>query len=69
FRRTHLLFRRTHLLFRRTHLLFRRTHLLFRRVHNAPYKTTKRVETYASHTCVYTLALWEKGRRQGHSEA
>ncbi|MEH2395252.1 MAG: hypothetical protein V7K21_27575, partial [Nostoc sp.] len=55
FRRTHLLFRRTHLLFRRTHLLFRRTHLLFRRLHNEPYKTTRRVETYAGHTCVYTI--------------
>ncbi len=52
FRRTHLLFRRTHLLFRRTHLLFRRTHLLFRRVHNAPYKITRRVETYTGHNTV-----------------
>ncbi|MDZ7960018.1 MAG: hypothetical protein RMY34_19400, partial [Aulosira sp. DedQUE10] len=56
FRRTHLLFRRTHLLFRRTHLLFRRTHLLFRLVHNAPHEITRRVETYAGHTCVYTVA-------------
>ncbi len=53
FRRTHLLFRRTHLLFRRTHLLFRRTHLLFRRTHNAPYETTRRVETY-------TITAWRK---------
>ncbi|WP_298917377.1 hypothetical protein, partial [uncultured Nostoc sp.] len=52
----HLLFRRTHLLFRRTHLLFWQSHLLFWRVHNAPYETTRRVETYAGHTCVYTLA-------------
>ncbi|MDZ8260737.1 hypothetical protein, partial [Nostoc sp. ChiQUE01b] len=57
----HLLFRRTHLLFRRTHLLFQRTHLLFRRVHNAPYETTRRVETYAGHTCVYTQAYKQRG--------
>ncbi|MEH2076338.1 MAG: hypothetical protein V7K57_18400, partial [Nostoc sp.] len=55
FRHTHLLFRHTHLLFRHTHLLFRHTHLLFRRVHNAPYETTRRVETYTGHTCVYTV--------------
>ncbi|WP_334924572.1 hypothetical protein [Nostoc sp.] len=38
------------------HLLFRRTHLLFRRVHNAFYETT-RIETYAGHTCVYTVVV------------
>ena len=67
FRRTHLLLQRTHLLFRRTHLLFRRTHLLFRRVHNAAYETTKRVETCAAHTCVYTVAFTRGGLGWGNS--
>ncbi|WP_334758381.1 hypothetical protein [Nostoc sp.] len=37
-------------------------HLLFRRVHNAAYETTKRVETYAGHTCVYTPGTHKKGQ-------
>ncbi|MEH2303404.1 MAG: hypothetical protein V7K88_31650 [Nostoc sp.] len=54
FRQTQKLFRQTQKLFRQTQKLFRQclrlatpTHLLFRRVHNAPYETTRRVETYA----------------------
>ena len=53
----------SHLLFRRTHLLFRHTHLLFQRVHNAPYETTRRVETYAGHTCMYTVA-YQGGKQE-----
>ncbi|WP_335066790.1 hypothetical protein [Nostoc sp.] len=65
FRRTHLLFRRIHLLFRRAHLLFRRAHLLFWRLHNEPYETTRRVETYAGHTCVYTIG-GDKGDKENN---
>ncbi|MBD0302746.1 MAG: hypothetical protein ICV85_11380 [Tolypothrix sp. T3-bin4] len=69
FRGTHLLFRGTQLLFRGTQLLFRGTQLLFRRVHNAPEETTRRVETYAAHTCVYTVAASsERGVRNGRGE-
>ncbi|WP_298919235.1 hypothetical protein [uncultured Nostoc sp.] len=57
---THLLIWRSHLLIWRSHLLIWRSHLLFRRVHNAPYETT-RIETYAGHTCVYTLAYLGEG--------